>query len=183
MRAIVRALEEAGIPYRVIGATALAAHGVARATQDVDLLVTDVRVLQQATWRAARIPGFEIEVRMGSADDPLTGVVRIDEEIDEDRNWETPLVSVDIVVIDQPWASGMVERRGPTLDVDGLSLESVALVDLVLLKLYAGGAKDQADLRELLAQDSSGWRQEVQAQLGALPPRCRELWNSLAGAA
>lgn len=180
---IAQALQDAGIPFRVIGAAALAAHGVSRATQYLDLLVTDTRVLREDTWRSVDLHGFEVERRRGTPDDPLTGVVRIDEEIDDERDWDVPLISVDIVVIDQPWALGMVERTGPTLSVDGLSIESVSLADLVLLKLYAGGTKDQADVNELLAtHDGVRWRRDVDARVAHLPERCPELWRALASA-
>lgn len=38
-------LEAHGIPHAIIGATALAVHGVTRATADIDLLATDLRCL------------------------------------------------------------------------------------------------------------------------------------------
>ncbi len=38
-RTIIEALERAGIDYALVGALALAFHGVSRATKDVDLLV------------------------------------------------------------------------------------------------------------------------------------------------
>ncbi|HEV8267891.1 MAG TPA: nucleotidyl transferase AbiEii/AbiGii toxin family protein [Thermoanaerobaculia bacterium] len=47
---VVDTLEEKGIPFALIGATALAAHGIARATLDIDFLVP--RHLAEA-WAAA----------------------------------------------------------------------------------------------------------------------------------
>ena len=42
---IAGALEDAGIPYALVGAAALAVHGVSRSTLDQDLLVTERRAL------------------------------------------------------------------------------------------------------------------------------------------
>jgi len=42
---VTRALRRERIDFALIGAAALAAHGVSRSTVDIDLLVTDARVL------------------------------------------------------------------------------------------------------------------------------------------
>jgi hypothetical protein len=180
LRAIARTLDGEGIAYRVIGAAALAAHGVFRSTQDLDLLVTEPRALDPSIWSRLALPGYEIDVRAGTDDDPLAGVVRIDEDVDEERDWETALVSVDIVVIAKPWCRDMVARGGPRVAVGDLTLESVSLVDLVLLKLYAGGHRDRSDLVELLAQyPAREWRAEVSQRVRSLPSPCRQLWAEL----
>jgi hypothetical protein len=44
-------LERAGIATAVCGAGALAVHGIARSTYDIDLLTTDPHTLRDATWR------------------------------------------------------------------------------------------------------------------------------------
>jgi hypothetical protein len=62
--------DQAGVPFALIGAAALAVHGVSRSTLDIDLLVIDPRVLERSFWasfggRAA------IDIRTGDAADPL----------------------------------------------------------------------------------------------------------------
>ncbi len=47
------ALAGAGVPHALIGAAALAAHGVTRATADVDVLTTDARALDPFVLRTA----------------------------------------------------------------------------------------------------------------------------------
>lgn len=183
LRTITQSLDDAGIAYRVIGAAALAAHGVFRSTQDLDLLVTDPRILDPSLWSGVELPGFEVDVRKGIDDDPLSGVVRIDEDVGDDRDWETPLLCVDIVVIDQPWTRGIVSGEGPLVMVGDLEIESVSLVDLALLKLYAGGPRDRSDLLALLVEyPERAWRNEVSDRLKGLPQPCRDLWAEIEGA-
>ena len=54
-----------GIDLAVIGAAALAAHGVSRATADLDLLVVDLAVLDAAVWLDLRAAGDDVEIRRG----------------------------------------------------------------------------------------------------------------------
>ena len=65
------------VAHAVIGATALAAHGVSRATADLDLLVVDERCLDDRFWSELATSGVQVQVRRGDATDPLAGVVRI----------------------------------------------------------------------------------------------------------
>ncbi|MBW1685055.1 MAG: hypothetical protein JRS35_08320 [Deltaproteobacteria bacterium] len=67
-------LTDRGIDIAVIGAAALAAHGVSRATADLDLLVVDLAVLDDELWSDFRAAGDE--VRRGDEADSLAGVVR-----------------------------------------------------------------------------------------------------------
>jgi hypothetical protein len=65
---IVRILQRHAIPHALIGASALAVHGVSRSTLDQDLLVTDPRTLDEAMWR--ELSGASIDRRCGAHDDP-----------------------------------------------------------------------------------------------------------------
>ena len=57
---IADALSARAIPHALIGAIALAAHGVSRSTLDRDLLVTDPQVLDEDFWRAFPPPAREL---------------------------------------------------------------------------------------------------------------------------
>ncbi len=65
-----------GAPHALIGAAALAIHGVSRSTHDLDLLATEPSCLDPRQWSALSEEGIVVEVRKGDADDPLAGVVR-----------------------------------------------------------------------------------------------------------
>lgn len=47
---VCRVLDALDVPYALIGAHAMAARGYPRFTVDIDLLTTDSRVLDRATW-------------------------------------------------------------------------------------------------------------------------------------
>lgn len=64
--------------------------------------------------------------------------------------------------------------------IDDRGLRVVERADLSLLKLYAGGSQDKWDIEQLLALDSSAdTRSVVDARIGVLPVRSREIWTLL----
>ena len=166
-------LDRAGVRYVLIGAAALAVHGVARSTFDVDLLTTDRRTLEEGTWtRLTAGGGTSVAVRRGDADDPFAGVVRI--EAAGERN-------VDVLVGRLAWQADIVARAQP-ITLHDVRMPVVRRADLTLLKLYAGGTQDAWDIEQLL---SGGARQELIAQveshLALLPADARALWRRILG--
>ena len=136
-------LADKKVASALIGGLALAAHGISRATEDIDLLVLDREVLAEGFWDWEE--SAEVEIRRGDLDDPLAGVVRI---------WGSDEV-VDLVVGREPWMKGVLKQRleiqmGPRV------LSVVPRADLVLLKLFAGGPQDLLDIELLLAADAGG---------------------------
>ena len=122
------------VPHALIGAAALAARGIARSTYDIDLLTTDKRVLNAGLWAALGAPEVLVDIRRAGADDPLGGVVRMEAPL------ERP---VDVILGRDAWQTRALERaerpdQGPAI---------VLSRDLILLKLYAGGAQDIWDVR------------------------------------
>jgi len=173
--AATRALDAAGIPYALIGATAMSAHGVARTTRDADLLASP-GALRADVWRAVRSP--RAQIRLGDDDDPLAGVVRV--------GTERSRVPVDIVVPrGGPWLGEVIERArrvGPRFYLAGVELPVVTLEDLVLLKVDAGGLIDRVDIAMLF----EAWPDRVpalvahvDAHLGHLSPWAVDGWRRL----
>jgi hypothetical protein len=166
---VVAALRQQSVPHAMIGAAALSAHGISRATGDVDLLTTDARCLTPSTWDA--LSGRAgIDIRRGDADDPLAGVVRFT------RPGE---VDVDIVVGRHSWQGECVARAersipgGPPI---------VGLPDLVLLKLYAGGPQDAWDVHQILdLEGGAGVAGIVESRLTGLPRDATDLWRRILG--
>ncbi len=164
---VVELLVSRRIQHALIGAAALAVHGVSRSTVDQDLLVLDGRVLDQRFWTPLD-KDIIVDVRRGDADDPLAGVVRIRREPERD---------VDVVVGRHRWQQDVLERA---VAVGALRVPVADRADLILLKLYAGGSQDRSDIEQLLALDRSGaTASEVDARAAALPLRSRELWSAL----
>ena len=165
-------LEREGIAHAAIGAMALAAHGVARATADIDLLVVDRRVLGRPIWRSSTERGLEVEIHEGDADDPLAGVVRIE------RDEELP---VELVVGKTDWQREILDRAVP-LELFGATVPVAAPADLILLKLYAGGMQDRTDIASLLEQHPAAAqvRDDVEARLDLLDARATQIWVAIA---
>jgi len=157
----------------MIGAAAMAAHGVARATMDVDLLLTGHRTLVSPVWDQLRGSGVSVEVRRGDRDDPLVGVVRLR------REGELP---IDIIIGGASWQRRAVEDA-TAVDVLGATIPVASARDLILLKLFAGSPQDRWDIIRLLsASNDPGLPGRVESELNALPAECRTLWRSIATA-
>lgn len=79
---------------------------------------------------------------------------------------------IDVVVGKQPWQARAEPIAG--------SPPIVLARDLVLLKLYAGGAQDLWDVRELLAlEDAASLRAAVTADIATLSKPLQERWAAL----
>ena len=161
-------LDRHGIPHAVIGAVALSVHGVVRASADTDVLVTDRRCLDVTIWEGFAASGVRVDARRGDADDPLAGVVRL-----------TPSAGtrVDIVVGRSRWQEDLLARSQRVL-LMGAPLPVALPVDLVLLKLYAGGPQDAWDVDQLL-DAVPGLEAEVETVLAVLPSECASLWRRI----
>lgn len=159
-------LEAAGIRHALIGALALSAYGVNRATVDLDLFAADASCLKPELWAPLRGRGISVEIRIGDWTDPLAGVVRLQ------APGENPL---DVVVGKFAWQTKLLERAEP---IGGTLV--VRAADLVLLKLYAGGFQDAWDVQQLLARPfRDDLIREVESLLPELPARCRDLWKKI----
>jgi len=159
-------LTDRRVKFALIGASAMAIHGVSRSTQDIDLLVSDRRVLADDFWSS--LPSkVTIDVRSGDADDPLAGVVRCGSAGQRD---------VDVIVGRGAWEGELVARAQPTT-YSGVELPVVQLPDLVLLKVYAGGSQDRWDVEQLLARpDRDAVIATLEERLAPLPAATRQVW-------
>lgn len=140
---VTAALDAAGVRYAVIGAGALAVHGIARSTFDLDLFTTDAVALEPPTWAATAADSrIQLEIRRGDSADPLAGIVRVATAGHRD---------IDVVVGRLRWQTDVVARAVP-VETAGVRLPVVTPADLILLKLYAGGSQDYWDIEQLLAR-------------------------------
>lgn len=167
---VARVLEGQRVRHALIGAAALAVHGVSRATADVDLLTVDTRVLDGGLWAKFADRRVGIRLLKGDFDDPLAGSVRLSEAAE----------IVDVVVGRFDWQREIVESA-PRLSLGELSLPVAKPAGLILLKLDAGGPKDAWDVRALLdaVEDAAEVASEVERALPRLPPQARRLWSRL----
>ncbi len=160
-------LRERRIPFAVIGAAAMAVHGVTRSTRDVDLFTVAAESLDPGVWQPLRRAGVQVRVEKGDAGDPLAGVVRLSAPS------EHPL---DVIVGKSPWQAE-ITSRARTTTIEGVEVPVAAPADLILLKLYAGGPQDAWDIEQLLGgPERAAVTAEVEAVLDALPAEGRRLW-------
>jgi predicted nucleotidyltransferase len=166
---VVQVLQQRQIPFALIGAAAMAAHGVSRSTFDTDLFSVGRSALDDDVWRELIADGIDVDVRHGDDEDPLLGVVRCTQG---DQ-------AIDLVVGRSAWQREIIGRATPT-QVFSLNLPIVTVADLILLKLYAGGIQDRWDIQQLLTSASSTTVvTDIDARMSGLPDRCLELWRQL----
>jgi hypothetical protein len=167
-------LRKADVHHALIGAAALAVHGVSRSTADVDVLTMDGSVLRDEMWAGVRGSGRTVQVIRGDADDPLAGTVRLcqGDEV------------VDVVVGRGGWQREIVEKAVTRVFGD-VEVPVASAAGIALLKLHAGGPKDAWDIQSLLeaVDDPQSLRAEVEAGLSRLGAECRRLWQRIAGSA
>lgn len=142
VKRIARYFSEAGVEYALIGGYALAAHGLVRQTEDIDILVNP-SAGNSSRWIVAlsRLPDGAAR-ELGAEPDVFAGqklyAIRINDEI-----------TVDVL----PSAAGAAwdELRGfiEEIDLDGAPLKVLSLEGL--LKTKTGTRpKDQSDARAII---------------------------------
>jgi hypothetical protein len=142
---VVRALDQAGVAYALVGGLALSLHARARSTDDIDVLIAESDLA--AATAAIRPSGYE--ARMG----PFAvakGRLRIQRFL---KTVDAEIVLVDALLAREPEHTEMLERA--------LSMESgtgrlrvVTRNDLRALKRMRGSPQDLADLAALDAGES-----------------------------
>jgi hypothetical protein len=145
---MLRALGEAGVEFVVVGAHAMAVHGVARATGDLDLVVRSSAENAARVVTALRAFGAPTDAHGLRADDfCVPGTVyqlglpprRID-----------LLTSLSGVSFDEAWSSRT------EVEVDGMAVPFLGLDTLLRNKRATGRDKDLVDLRLLTGGGEPG---------------------------
>jgi predicted nucleotidyltransferase len=167
---VVDVLRRRGTPHALIGAAAMAVHGVSRSTADVDLLTVDGTVLRSELWSPLQARGLQVRVNRGDSDDPLAGTVRMTDGTQ----------TVDVVVGRHAWQREILETA-ITSSVAGVDVPVARAASVILLKLHAGGPKDAWDVRSLLeaSPDEPALRAEVIRALPAVGAEASRLWARL----
>lgn len=152
--AIVRALNEAGVRFIVVGGIAVIAHGYGRNTRDVDLVIQ----LQPGTisnaFAALQTLGYHPRIPITSAQFADAGIraewIRKKGmkvlNFHSDAHRETP---IDLLIsepfdFEEEYRSALVQESAP-----GLSIRIVRLESLLRMKAEAGRSQDLAVIDEL----------------------------------
>jgi hypothetical protein len=131
----VEILQGENVDYAVIGAFALSAHGVVRASTDVDaLLFTTPKRLANLRTRFDRA-GFETDFRRGDADDPIPAMLILRDRYNNQVDFLGGLRGMD------PKAFS----RTVEVPFMGVNLHIVGREDFIAMKCFAGGPQDLLD--------------------------------------
>lgn len=131
----VQILQGAKIDYAVIGAFALSAHGVVRASTNVDVLMFATRK-HLGTLRARfRRAGFGTELRKGAEDDPIPAMLIVSDRHGNRVDLLGGLRGMDPAIFSR------------TLEVPfmGTNLRIAGREDFIAMKCFAGGSQDILD--------------------------------------
>ena len=128
-----------GVDYLVVGAYAVAAHGLPRATGDIDLWIRPTRENAQRVWRALASYGAPLDA------------VRVDDFATEDNVFQIGVVphrvdiltSIEGVSFDEAWRERLTLRLG---DLDVLVL---GRRQLIANKRAVGRPQDLSDVARL----------------------------------
>jgi hypothetical protein len=136
-------------PLLLIGATALAAHGYPRHTEDIDFAVAmpprDLERLADTLRSSERTVAYSAP----DPSDPLGGVVTVSAR---------DCLPVQVVNFDNPPAGGFPAlvrdslERSSARDPQGTPGRLPTPEDLILFKVYAGGPKSELDILEFLTR-------------------------------
>ena len=147
-RDILELLLEQGVEFVIVGAHALAVHGAARATGDIDLLVRPSRENAERVCAALREFGAPLRAH-GVGPDELSVEGNVYQLGLPPRRIDV-LTRIDGVSFDEAWDGRVV------IEAAGMSLPFLGRSELVRNKQATGRAKDLADIA--LLEESDEWR-------------------------
>ena len=141
MSALAKAFDAAGIEYGLCGGLAMAVHGFARATVDIDFLILPESL--EKGYEVAAGLGFDIRGLDMSFKERAVEIRRVSKIDDEGE-----VLSFDMLLVtpqvEDVWTTRM------TLQLKGETYSIVSREGLIKMKQLAGRTQDLADLERLL---------------------------------
>ena len=142
---LVFAFEENGIEYAVCGGLALAIHGFARATLDIDVLIREESL--ESAFEIAKENSFDIHGLDISFKERAVEIRRVSKI---DANGE--VLSLDFLLVTQQVED--VWKGREKIDFLGSKLSVVSREGLIKMKRLAGRPQDLADIQRLENEES-----------------------------
>ena len=143
---ITTAFNEAEIEFALCGGLAMAAHGLIRATEDIDVIVR-LEDLSSARVTVAScgftILGGEIPLKAGTTDEGL--IFRVSKVIG------TQLLPLDIMLVTPAYES--VWQTRTFASIGEYEIPVVSREGMIKMKMLSGRTKDQTDLDFLRSKD------------------------------
>ena len=142
---IISALDAGGIEYAVCGGLALAIHGLARATLDIDILIQPESL--EKAYKVGAESGFDIRGLDISFKERAVEIRRVSKIDDEGE-----VLSLDLLLV-TPQVQDVWETR-EKIDFLGNRLSVVSRDGLIKMKTLAGRPQDLADISRLENEES-----------------------------
>lgn len=139
-------LEKNGIEYAVCGGLAMAIHGFARATLDIDILIQPESL--EKSYKVAAEKGFDIKGLDMSFKERAVEIRRVS-KIDEDGE----VLSLDLLLVTPKVEDVWETREQVSLQENLLSI--VSKEGLIKMKTLAGRPQDLADIERLQNDETS----------------------------
>ncbi|GAC1459413.1 MAG: hypothetical protein PVS2B1_20630 [Candidatus Dormibacteraceae bacterium] len=134
---VVEILRGVKVDYAVIGAFALAALGVVRATMDADALLFAEPGRLAKLEKLFKQAGFDAELRTAEADDPVLGMLVLSDHFDNHVKLLGGLRNVDPELFSRTMEINFRDEK----------LRIVGREDFIAMKCFAGGSQDLLDAR------------------------------------
>jgi hypothetical protein len=144
LRHLVAAFNKHEIDFALCGGLAVAAHGLVRATQDIDFLIREESL--NAAYKAAAGVGYDIRGLDISFKERTVEIRRVSKIVGED------VISLDLLLV-TPHVEDVWETR-ETIEFMGQSLFVVSRSGLIKMKRQAGRPQDLADIDRLENEES-----------------------------
>ena len=141
-RDILSAFNEEKVDYLIVGAYALAAHGIPRATGDIDIWIRCAKDNARRAWHALLNFGAPLS-ELNEADLSRTGIVF---QIGVAPSRIDILTSIDGVDFTDAW------RQCLEVEVEGIKVTVIGRAHLIANKKAVGRPQDLADLARLEAE-------------------------------
>jgi len=142
---LISALDENEIEYAVCGGLALAIHGFARATLDIDILIQPESL--ETAYKVGAENGFDIRGLDISFKERAVEIRRVSKIEDNGE-----VLSLDLLIV-TPQVQDVWETR-EKIDFLGNQLSVVSLTGLIKMKQLAGRPQDLADIERLENEES-----------------------------
>ncbi len=142
---IVSALQDEGAEFLVVGAFAMAAHGLPRATGDLDLWIDPTPENANRVWRALLRFGAPVEAAGMTVDDLMAPSMVF--QMGQPPRRVDIITEIDGVFFEDAWPSRKL------VTVEGLEVPCLGRDELIQNKRASGRDKDLLDLETLENQE------------------------------
>lgn len=140
---LLRALNDAGANYLIVGGYAFAVHGKVRATKDVDIFVGTDPANGARVWQALRAFGAPLDdLRIGDLSQPDTFFI-----MGRPPNQIDVITTIDGISFKEAWPNRVVMTYG------GVPVNYIAREDLIRNKEAADRPQDRVDVAYLRRQN------------------------------